>query len=283
MKAFAWCSVMFAAGAVLVAGSAVLVAGSAAGADQPARPVLLYSLYYHAEGEEQYLPAGNYSEILERLKEHFDVRVNADAMSRATLKDVAVLLIVNPSEAARGGKTPPHVTERDAYEIALFVQNGGGLVFMSNQTPAHNCEKRDSNRLLAQFGMEVLHFDVGVKEFTIPKDAPIVGGLKWKYIYGSLLDVRPDHFAHPRVVLENDPAVPVIVGPAGTAPDAPVGPLGEVGPRGPILAIAEAGTGRVVVGTDGGWLANGTLEQADNWEIARRLFRWAAHLDAPAK
>jgi len=202
MKAFTLCLVIIGAGAVSSVGRAVA-------ADQPAaKPVLLCSLRYHAEGEEQYLPTGNYSEFIERMNEQFDVRVNADAMSPATLKGVGVLLIVNPSEAARGGKTPPHVTERDAYEIALSVQNGGGLVFLSNQTPAHNCEKRDSNRLLAQFGMEVLHFDVGVKEFAIPEDAPIVGGLKWKYIYGCLLDVRPDHFAHPRVIVENDPAVP---------------------------------------------------------------------------
>jgi len=275
MKAFALCLSIVAAG---VAAPMVLAADAAEPAQPAAKPVLLYTLHYHAEGEEQYLPTGNYSEFLERLKEHFDVRVNAAPISPATLKGVGVLLIVNPSESARGGKTPPHVTERDAYEISLFVQNGGGLVFLSNQTPAHNCEKRDSNRLLAQFGIEVLHYDVGVKEFTIPDDAPIVGGLKWKYIYGCLLDVRRDHFAHPRVLLENDPAVPVEVGQANPAAGGPAVPLGEAGPRGPILATAQPGVGRVVVGTDGGWLANGTVGQSDNWEIARRLFRWAARL-----
>ena len=262
----------------LIAGG-VAFAAQATAADQPAKPVLLYSLYYHAEGEQQYLPDGNYSEFLGRLKEDFDVRVNADRPSPATLKGVAVLMIVNPSDVARGGKTPPHVDERDAYEIALFVQNGGGLFFMSNQTPAHNCEKRDSNRLLAQFGIQVLHFDVGVKDIPIPKTAPIIGGLKWKYIYGCVLDIRPDHFAHPRAVVENDPAVPVLVGPVDPAKKGPDVPLGEVGPKGPILAVAEAGIGRVVVSTDGGWVANGTVEQPDNWEIAKRLFRWVARIE----
>ena len=274
-----WCMIV-----VVVAGAAL--AGLAHAAEEPeaaaAKPVLLYSLYYHAEGQTQYLPDGSFSEVLKRLGEDFEVRWNAERPGRRTLQGVSVLLIVNPGDVAWGGaKPPPHFTEREVYEIGLFVQNGGGLVFMSNQTPAHNCEKKDSNRLLDQFGMEVTHFDVGVKVFDIPDDAPLVGGLKWKYIYGSILEVREDHFAHPQVLVENDPEVPVEMGPVGPAGSTTVGPSGEVGFRGPLLATAEVGKGRAVVGTDTGWMANTAIDQADNWEIARRLYRWAAGLEDP--
>jgi hypothetical protein len=55
------------------------------------------------------------------------------------------------------------------------------------------------------------------------------------------------------------------------------------------MASAEPGRGRVIVVTDAGWLANFALNEEgvggvaikgqDNWEICRRLARWAAHRD----
>ena len=61
------------------------------------------------------------------------------------------------------------------------------------------------------------------------------------------------------------------------------------GPRnepGCLLAVAEPGQGRVVLITDAGWIADDSLagkpigevvvKPSDNWEIMRRLSRWAA-------
>ena len=55
---------------------------------------------------------------------------------------------------------------------------------------------------------------------------------------------------------------------------------------GALLAIAEPGRGRVIVVTDAGWLADFAFNETgvggvalkgqDNWEIFRRLARWAA-------
>jgi hypothetical protein len=62
---------------------------------------------------------------------------------------------------------------------------------------------------------------------------------------------------------------------------------------GVLLATAEPGKGRVVVVTDSGWIADFAFSEEgvggvsikgqDNWEIFRRLTRWAAGLAAPAK
>jgi len=238
------------------------------------KPVLLYSLYFHAQGEEQYLPDGTYSETLARLKSDFEVRCHDKQLNQKTLADVDVLLIVNPSDKAQGGQPPPHMSENDVYEICLFVQRGGGLIFLSNQSTGHNCEKKDSNRLLEQFGMRVTHWDVGVKVFPIPESTPLLGGLRWRFMWGSLLDVRRDHFTRPRVLVENSPDIPVQMRQL-EADDTEPQPQGEVGIRGPLLAMARIGQGRVVVATDTGWTANWALDEADNWEIFRRLTRWA--------
>ena len=39
-----------------------------------AQPVLLYSRYFNAEGEARYVPDKDYSEVLQRLGETFEVR-----------------------------------------------------------------------------------------------------------------------------------------------------------------------------------------------------------------
>ena len=241
------------------------------------KPVLLYSLYYHAQGEEQYLPDGTYSETLARLKTDFEVRCHDEQLNQKTLADVDVLLIVNPSDKAQGGPPPPHMTDDDIYEICLFVQRGGGLIFFSNQSTGHNCEKKDSNRLLEQFSMRITHWDVGVKVFPIPESTPLLGGLRWRFMWGSLLEVRRDHFARPKVLVENSPEIPVRMRQL-EADDTEPEPQGEVGPGGPLLATAQIGKGRVVVATDTGWTSNWGLGEADNWEIFRRLTRWAGAL-----
>jgi hypothetical protein len=58
---------------------------------------------------------------------------------------------------------------------------------------------------------------------------------------------------------------------------------------GALLAVAELGRGRVVVVTDAGWITNDVLADKgiggvvitnhDNWEMFRRLARWAARSD----
>ncbi len=238
------------------------------------KPVLLYSLAFTAEGEKQYDPNGPFREVLERLTQDFQVRYSDQPLSWKTLGGAKVVLIANPCDKAFEGHAPPrHVSQEDIHLLTNYVQGGGGLIFLSNQSEAHNCEKRQANFLLNQFGMGVTEYTIGVKKVQIPADAPIVGGLTWAFYYGSPLMVNESHFAHPRVLVWNDPNVPA-------EPK-----KGADGLRGPILAVAEVGKGRVVLASDSGWIAQwalleqeplGTLRGQDNWEIFRRLARWTA-------
>jgi glyoxylase-like metal-dependent hydrolase (beta-lactamase superfamily II) len=69
----------------------------AADAASKGKPVLLYSRYYNAEGENRYLPDGAYKEVMQRLREDFEVRVHNQPLTRETLAGVSLLLIANPS------------------------------------------------------------------------------------------------------------------------------------------------------------------------------------------
>jgi hypothetical protein len=258
----------------LVCVSNVLAADSA----RKNKPVLLYSRYYNAQGENRYLPDGTYKEVLRRLRDEFDVRVHDQSMRSRTLADVNLVLIANPSDKAVGTNPPPsHVSATDIEVLSDFVRNGGGLIIMENQEN-HNLDVEDTNKLLARFGIQATNLYTDAKKLVLPKDTPIIGGLRWAYYTGNLLRLDPSHPAKPRALVLND------------LNQKPVG-----GPRdqsGCLLATAEPGKGRVVVVTDSGWITDAVFSEEgvgtvaikgqDNWEIFRRLARWAAHADDPA-
>jgi hypothetical protein len=91
--------------------------------------------------------------------------------------------------------------------------------------------------------------------------------------------LNTNHPAQPRALVVND----LIVKPLN-------GPRDQLGA---LLAVAEPGRGRVVVVTDAGWITNDVLADKgiggvvitnhDNWEIFRRLARWAAGLEEPPR
>src|ERR1035437_7176223 len=74
----------------------------------PAKPVFLYSRYFNAEGETRYLPDGTYEQVLQRLQTQFEVRVNHEPLTDATLAGVKVVLIANPRNQAVGNHPAPH-------------------------------------------------------------------------------------------------------------------------------------------------------------------------------
>ena len=77
-------------------------------ADKKAKPVLLYSRYFNAEGEDRYLPDGNYKAFLEKLRGDFEVVVHNKPLQAQTLKGIDVVLIANPSEKAAKDNPAPH-------------------------------------------------------------------------------------------------------------------------------------------------------------------------------
>lgn len=243
-----------------------------AAADAPKKPVLLYSRCFNAVGETRYQPDGNYREVLTRLRGEFEVRVHAEPLTAKTLAGVNVVLIANPSEKAVGTNPPPrHIAAPDIAVLTQFVSAGGGLIVLGNQE-AHNLETDNLNRLLAQFGLRLVDKHTDIKLLPLPKATPVIGGLNWLYYSDDQVELAAGHAAKPRALVNNDLSVQPINGPRNEP--------------GCLLATAEPGRGRVVLITDAGWITDDSLagkpigntpaKPNDNWEIMRRLTRWAA-------
>jgi len=241
-------------------------------ADVPTKPVLLYSRYFNAVGETRYQPDGNYKEVLNRLRGEFTVRIHAEPLTAKTLAGVQAVLISNPSDKAAGTNPPPHhFAAPDIAALTKFVQSGGGLILMSNQEN-HNLEVPHFNALLAKFGLQLADRHTDIKLLPLPKEIPVIGGLNWLYYAGDQVVLTAGHPARPRALVNNDLAIKPINGPRNEP--------------GCLLAVAEPGKGRVVLVTDAGWITDDSLagkpigevmvKPSDNWEIMRRLSRWAA-------
>src|SRR5207245_5562115 len=98
------------------------------------KPVLLYSRYYNAAGENRYAPDGVYKEVLQRLRAEFDVRIHNQPVTPRTLAGVNFILIANPNYKAAGtNPPPPHVSPADIDALTECVRTGGGLMPMENQ------------------------------------------------------------------------------------------------------------------------------------------------------
>ncbi len=251
---------------------AAIVPISAADPSAGGKPVLLYCRHFNAEGEARYLPDGTFKEVLGRLRERFEVRVDARALTKETLADVKLVVIANPSDKAIDNHpAPPHFSPADIRTIRRFVEAGGGLIIMGNQEN-HNLEVEDTNKLLSGFGLQFTNLYTDAKQLILPRQTPVIGGLRWAYYTGNLLRVDAGHSARPRPLVVND---------LSQKPS-----KGTRDQSGVLLAIAEPGKGRVVVATDSGWITddalsgkgigNVSIKEQDNWEILLRLANWAA-------
>lgn len=252
----------------------VLLAEARAG---DGKPVFLYSRYFNAVGENRYLPEGNYKDVLQRLEKVFEVRVNDKPLSSENLKGVSVVLVANPSDqGVTGHPAPHHVDARDIAEITKFVEGGGGIIVMGNQEN-HNLEIVEMNKLLGRFGIRFTNDYTDAKKLVLPKEAPVVGGLRWAYYTGNRLVLDAGNAANPIAVVAND----LKQKPEKGARDVP----------GVLMASATPGKGRVLVVTDAGWICDWAFKEEgvggvaikgqDNWEMFRRLALWTASAAEP--
>jgi len=237
------------------------------------KPVLLYCRYFNAEGEDRYSADTTYKDVLAKLRETFEVRVDAEPLTAKALADVKLVLIANPNDKAAPGHNPPHhFSARDIEVLSSYVKDGGGLIFLGNQEN-HNLETEDTNKLLVNFGIKFVNDYTDAKKLTLPADTSIIGGLRWAYYTGNRLLVSGYGTSHARCLVGNDLAQKPMKGPRDHV--------------GCLMATAEPGKGRVMVSTDAGWIANFALNEEgvggvaikgqDNWEIFRRLALWTAH------
>src|SRR4051812_8781421 len=209
----------------------------ASAADEP-KPVLLYSRYFNAVGESRYLPDGTYRDVLERLRPSFEIRVSDQPLTVPSLRDVAVVLIANPSDKAVGDNPAPHhCTPADVTALDQYVRSGGGIIAMGNQEN-HNLEINDFNSLLGTFGMRFENLYTDAKNLGTRRAAPLIGGLRWAYYTGNIVQLDRNHDARPHVLVANDLTQKPIGGPRDQ--------------EGALIAVSEPGKGRVVVVTDSG-------------------------------
>ena len=235
------------------------------------KPVLLYSQWLNAPGENRYPAEGVYSQAMDALRQEFNVRTNAGPLNARTLADVKVLLIANPNDLAHTTNPPPHhLSSDDALALYNWIVSGGSLILMGNQEN-HNLETVHINRFLGLIGLTWVAKHTDAKKLTLPDGLALMGGLNWAYYTGNQIEVARNHPARPRALVMND--------------------LNQKPARGPrdepgcLLALAEPGNGRVVLVTDAGWICNWAFEEKgvggvaiegqNNKEILLRLTRWA--------
>ena len=186
-----------------------------------------------------------------------------------------MVLIANPSDKAVGGKAAPrHLVASDRAVLTNFVNQGGGLILMGNQEN-HNLETKETNALLAEFGMKWEERYTDIKGLALPAAVPVIGGLKWGYYSGNTLVLAAGHPAKPQAWVPND----VTVVPMNSTRNE----------AGVLMAAATPGLGKVVVATDAGWISNAVLEGKgiggfvvpgdNNVEIFLRLVQWAGRRD----
>jgi len=239
------------------------------------KPVLLYSQYFNAPGENRYPADGVFSRVIDALRDDFTVEVHSQPLTARTLAGVKVLLIANPNDQPHGTNPPPHhIAGDDAITLYNWIVDGGSMILMGNQE-GHNLETRDVNRFLKLIGLQWADRYTDAKKLVLADDTPLIGGLNWAYYTGNQIEVTPGHPARARALVLND----LDQKPAKGTRDA----------EGCLLAIAEPGQGRLVLVTDSGWVANWALDDTgvggvaiegqDNVEIMRRLSRWAAGME----
>ncbi|MBD2704340.1 glycoside hydrolase family 88 protein [Spirosoma sp. BT702] len=173
----------------------------------------------------------------------------------ASLKGTDVYIIVDP-DTPKETPSPNYVSEKDVAAIANWVQAGGTLVLMANDTS--NCEHKQFNKLAARFGMQFL-----------PRNRNMVQGDK--YEQGKInIPAGNGIFPETRTVYIKELSPLDVKAPAkATVTDA-----GDV-----IMGVAKVGKGTVFAVGDP-WLYNEYVDgrkipaQFENYKAAKELAGW---------
>ncbi|GAB4024198.1 hypothetical protein GCM10028809_00500 [Spirosoma gilvum] len=185
------------------------------------------------------------------------------APTAASLKGVDVYIIVDPDTPKETPK-PNYVSESDINAIASWVEAGGTLVLMANDTS--NCEHKHFNQLAGRFGMQFL-----------PKNRNMVQGDKFEQ--GKIsIPVGNMIFPNTRTVYIKELSPLSVKAPAKAA----VTDGGDV-----IMGVAKVGKGTVFAVGDP-WLYNEYVDgrkipaQFENYKAAKDLASWLLKQGAAA-
>ena len=177
------------------------------------------------------------------------------APTATSLKGVDVYIIVDPDTPKETAK-PNYIAETDINAIANWVQSGGTLVLMANDTA--NAEYRHFNQLASRFGIQFL-----------PKNRNMVQGVQWEQGKITIPTGTPV-FPKTRTVYIKELAPLAIKSPA----KAEVTDAGDV-----IMGVAQVGKGTVFAVGDP-WLYNEYVDGRRipaiyaNFQAAKDLATW---------
>lgn len=177
------------------------------------------------------------------------------APTAASLNGVDVYIVVDPDTPKETAK-PNYIGDADIDAIWTWVQAGGTLVLMANDTA--NCEHKNFNRLAARFGMQFLPENRN----TVPKDQFELGTIR--------IPAGTPIFPKTRTVYIKELAPIEVKAPA----KAVVTDGGDV-----IMAVAKVGKGTVFAVGDP-WLYNEYVDgrripaQFENFQAGKELAVW---------
>ncbi|MCU0468236.1 MAG: glycoside hydrolase family 88 protein [Arcicella sp.] len=178
------------------------------------------------------------------------------APTTQNLKNASVYIIVDP-DTKKETASPNYMTAKDVQEISNWVQAGGTLIMMANDTS--NCEIPKFNQLAKAFGVE----------FTA-KNRNMVQGVQFEQ---GRLDIPANHliFKNTKSIYVKELATLALKAPAQSV----LTDKGDV-----IMAIANFGKGRIFAIGDP-WLYNEYVNahklpmSFENFNAAKDLARWS--------
>ena len=211
----------------------------------------------------------SYARAAQALRERdLEVAVHeAGPLDPAALAGVDVLVIAHPSEPAWERVVPggsPVLTGAELDAIEAFVRAGGGLVVLAEEEQA----KYGNNlaQLTQRFGIGIAN-DV-VSDYERHRQTPhwILADLEHPRDGVDLLARVEEVCFYRATTLEAGEGVRVL---ARTGPSAST-------PSAPLLAVAEAGRGRVVVAADSDLFGDDCIGDLDHEQLWSNLVHWAA-------
>lgn len=200
-------------------------------------------LHYHWEGT---YPGGfsEFGKLLQNLGA--EIRTVREKVSRKTLKDTDVFIIVDP-DTPDESTNPQYIEDDELAALERWVRAGGRLVLLGNDKG--NAEFAHFNRLAARFGLEFIETTYkdaqGESHLTLTSTNQLLGAGLMVY----LVDVAPLKITNNRAQ--------ILLADQGT----------------PIMALVPAGRGFVFALGDP-WLYNEYIGRKDNRQVAAHLFRY---------
>ena len=207
----------------------------------------------------------------------FAVAAHTDgALTSEALANADVLVLAHPSEPkwerTVPSELPPRLSAAELDAVEAFVRDGGGLILLAEEEQ----EKYGNNlaELAARFGIGIAND--AVQDYERFRSAPswVLADLHRPRHGTDILAGVEEVCFYRATTLTAERAL------ARTSPTASI-------PGAPLLAIAEAGAGRVVVAADSDLFGDDCIGEADHAALWRNLVYWAAgpafaQADAPA-